>query len=197
MGKRLRKKTTVPHYDACTSGGPHRAATVTDTGMKRSLDDPDTSSAKAHKQYHDASTTAGSASKSCATDVSQEPFEVRYWYLPDNDKLIWKFLDEFQRKPQRRGTSMEERSLANYIAKNFSKLHAETQAKLNDLDDPAGCEAFAKKHLKQLARQTCSPPDDLVRILQVIAQVPSQSVILKEKFEYSFAGSGKQMNCRQ
>ena len=36
----------------------------------------------------------------------------------------------------------------------------------------------------QLARQTCSPPDDLVRILQVLAQVPSQSVILKEKFEF-------------
>ena len=36
----------------------------------------------------------------------------------------------------------------------------------------------------QLTRQTCSPPDDLVRILQVIAQVLSQSVTLKEKFEF-------------
>ena len=123
MRKRLRKNTTVPQYDACTSGGSHPAATVTDRGMKRSLDDLDTSSAKAHKQDHHgvqmaASTTAGCASKSCATDVSQEPFEVRYWYLPDKDKLIWKFLDEFQRKPQRRSTSMEERSLAKYIEKH-------------------------------------------------------------------------------
>ena len=48
---------------------------------------------KAHKQDHDdiqmaASSAAGSASKSSAADVSQEPFEVRYWYLPDKEKLI-------------------------------------------------------------------------------------------------------------
>ena len=90
--------------------------------MKRSLGDPYTSSAKARNQGHDdiqmaASTTAGSASKSSAADVSQEPFEVRYWYLPDKEKLIWKLLDEFQRRPRRRSASMEERSLANYIQK--------------------------------------------------------------------------------
>ena len=44
--KRLRKETTVPHDDARTSGGPHLAATDTDRVMKRSLDDPYTSSAK-------------------------------------------------------------------------------------------------------------------------------------------------------
>ena len=46
MRKRLRKETTVPHYDARASGGPHLAATDTDRVMKRSLDDPYTSSAK-------------------------------------------------------------------------------------------------------------------------------------------------------
>ena len=44
--KRLRKETTVPHDDARASGGPHLAATDTDRVMKRSLDDPYTSSAK-------------------------------------------------------------------------------------------------------------------------------------------------------
>ena len=36
----------------------------------------------------------------------------------------------------------------------------------------------------QLAKQTCSPPDDLVRILRVLAQVPCESDIVKEKFEF-------------
>ena len=133
---------------------------------------------KPYNQDHDAiqmaaSSTAGSASKSSAADVSQEPFEVRYRYLPDKEKLLCKFLDEFQRKPQRRSESEDERGLAKYIEQNLSKLHTETKTKLNDLDDPAGCAAFAKSQLMKLARQTCSPPDDLVRILQVIAQVPS------------------------
>ena len=85
--------------------------------MKRSFDDPYASCAKARKQDHDdvqmaASTTAGSASKSSAADVSHEPFEVRYWYLPDKGKLLCKFLDEFQRKPKRCSECEEERSLA-------------------------------------------------------------------------------------
>ena len=130
-----------------------------------------------------ASTTTGSASTSSAADVSREPFEVKYWYLPDKDKQIWRFLNEFARKPHERSTDKEEQKLVLHIRKHISKLHVETQAKLNALDDPAGCVAFASSHLRQLARHTCSPPADLVRILKIIAQVPAQSVIEKERFE--------------
>ena len=48
----------------------------------------------------------------------------------------------------------------------------------------------------QLAKQTCSPPENFVRMLRVPAQVPSESVILKEKFEFvqkEAKGSGKTM----
>ena len=58
-----------------------------------------------------ASATAGSASKSSAADVAQEPFEVRYWYLPDKEKLIWICLDEFQRRPNKRSKSMKSEAL--------------------------------------------------------------------------------------
>ena len=68
-------------------------------------------------------------------------------------------------------------------------LDTATKTRLNDLDDPAGCAAFAKSHLMQLERHTCSPPADLVRILQVIAQVPARSVILKERFEFVQEGA--------
>ena len=140
--------------------------------MKRSLDDPYTSSAKARNQGHDdiqmdASTTAGSASKSS-----------------DKEQLIRNFINEFQRRPRMRSEDLEERQLPGHIQRNFSNLHPETIRMLNDLNDLAACAAFANSHLMQLANHTCSPPDDLVRILQVIAQVPSQSVILKEKFEF-------------
>ena len=111
-------------------------------------------------------------------------------YARIKDQQIWKFLDEFARKPQARSTRLEERKLALYIERNISKLHTETQEKLHDLDDPAGCAAFAKKHLMQLERHTCSPPADLVRILHVIAQVPAESVIVKEKSEEA-KGTGK------
>ena len=129
----------MPHYDARASGGPHLAAADADRVMKRSLDDPYTSSAKAHKQDHDiqmaASTTAGSASKSS-----------------DKEQLIRKFVEEFQRRPRMRSTSMEERSLAKYIKHNSSKLHSETKTMLNDLNDPAACaarsfDALGKTHL--------------------------------------------------
>ena len=127
---------------------------------------------KARKQGRDdfqmaASTTAGSARKSS-----------------DKEQLIRKFVEEFQRRPRLRSINSEERRLAGYIQRNSSNFHPETIAMLNDLNDPAACAAFANSHLMQLANHTCSPPDDLVRILQVIAQVPSQSVILKEKFEF-------------
>ena len=143
---------------------------------------------KAFKQDNEdvqmaASNTAGSASTSSAADASGEPFEVRY--PTDKDKLNWKFLDEVERKPvETRRASIEERLLARYIRHNVSTLHAETRTRLNDLADPAGCAAFAEGHLMQLERHTCSPPADLVRILQVIAQIPAESVILKEKFEF-------------
>ena len=97
-----RHKTTVLHDDVCTNRSPFPAVTGTDRGMKRSL----------------------------YADVSQEPFEVRYGYLPDKEKLLCKFLDEFQRKPKRRSASLEERSLAHYIERNSSKFHTETQTKL-------------------------------------------------------------------
>ena len=71
----------------------------------------------------------------------------------------------------------------------MSTLNVETKTRLNDLADPAGCVAFAKSHLVQLERHTCSPPADLVRILQEIAQVPDQSVILKERFEFVQEGA--------
>ena len=131
-----------------------------------------TSSAKARNQGHDdiqmaASTTAGSASKSS-----------------DKEQLIRKFVEEFQRRPRMRSINIEERRLAGYIQRDSSNIHPETITMLNDLNDPVACAAFANSHLMQLANHTCSPPDDLMRILQVIAQVPSQSVILKEKFEF-------------
>ena len=83
-----------------------------------------------------------------------------------------------------RSIHIEERRLAGYIQRDSANLHLETDAMLSDLNDPAACAAFANSHLMQLVNHTFSPPDDLVRILQVIAQVPSQSVILKEKFEF-------------
>ena len=84
----------------------------------------------------------------------------------------------------KKNASLAERNLATYIRRNRSKLDTEIKIRLNGLDDHAGCASFAKSHLMQLERHNCSPPADLVRILQVIAQVPAQSVILKEKFEF-------------
>ena len=71
---------------------------------------------------------------------------------------------------------------------NRSKLDTEIKIRLNGLDDPAGCASFAKSHFMQLEKHkethNCSPPSDLVRILQVIAEIPAESLILKEKFEF-------------
>ena len=81
----------------------------------------------------------------------------------------------FERKPlETKGASIAEQKLAIYIRKNRSKLDTEIKIRLNGLDDPARCASFAKSHLMQLERHNCSPPADLVRILQVIAQVPDQ-----------------------
>ena len=80
----------MPRGDARASGGPHLAAADTDRVMKRSLDDPYTSSAKARKQGHDdiqmaASTRAGSASKSSIV------VEAANWVL--SWSCLWVFAD--------------------------------------------------------------------------------------------------------
>ena len=74
------------HYNVSTSADPLSSDTVTKRQMKKSL-------GTAVKQDNEdvqkaASITADNTSKSSAADVSQEPFEVRYWYLPDKEKLI-------------------------------------------------------------------------------------------------------------
>ena len=84
------------HYNVSTSADPLSSDTVTRRGMKRSF-------RKAFKQDNEdvqkaASITADNASKISAADVSREPFEVTH--LTDEEKLPWKFLDEFKRKPQ-------------------------------------------------------------------------------------------------
>ena len=79
---------------------------------------------------------------------------------------------------------MAEQKLAQYIHNNKTRLDNELRIRLNALRDPAGCASFAKSRLQQLRKHNCSPPADLVRILQVIAQVPAKSVLLKEKFEF-------------
>ena len=43
-------------------------------------------------------TTTGSSSPAAGFTSESEPLEVMH--LTDKDKLIWKFLDEFKRKPQ-------------------------------------------------------------------------------------------------
>ena len=168
LRKRLRQKTTVPEYDAFSSPISHVAEALTVAGTKRSLDDQSLPPAK-HQQ--------------CNEDSSPETFEIKYWYLSDTDKQIWKFVDAYGRKPKRRTTNNEEKQLALYIKNHISQLHEETQTKLRDLDDPAECAAFAKLRLEKLREHKCSPSMDLMRVLKVIQHVPNPQVIAEERFE--------------
>ena len=78
---------------------------------------------------------------------------------------------------------MTERRLAKYLQKHGATLHREIQIRLKGLDDPAKCALFARSNLQQLQDYNCSPPADLVRVLKVIEQVPTERVLLKEKFK--------------
>ena len=49
--------------------------------------------------------------------------------------------------------------------------------------------SVCKKPFDAVGKHTCSPPADLVRILQVFAQVPARSVILKGRIEFVQEGA--------
>ena len=81
---------------------------------------------KAFKQDNEdvqkaASITADNASKIYAADVSREPFEVTH--LTDKEKLPWKFLDEFKRKPQETRSANIESNLESPAASTSGGGH--------------------------------------------------------------------------
>ena len=91
---------------------------------------------RAQKMLEELKATKDAASGSSAV----------FLHLTDQEKLLWKFLDEFKRKPlESKNASIAERKLAKYIRLNRSKLDTEIKIRLNALDDPAGCASFAKK----------------------------------------------------
>ena len=78
-----------------------------------------------------ASITADNASKISAADVSREPFEVTH--LTDKEKLPWKFLDEFKRKPQETRSAGIGSNLESPPASNSGGAHPAVEQTLQDV----------------------------------------------------------------
>ena len=131
------------------------------------------------------STPAAQRSPSSRGDAHPAGVSIdeKYWYLPDVDKAIVAFLKSSGRVPmETKSQNADERKLTRKIRKRRGQLHTETRELLDALEDPAGCAALARSDLKRLASHSTDPPDDLVRKLELMAQIPSQQALMKEKY---------------
>jgi hypothetical protein len=81
-----------------------------------------------------------------------------------------------------RSKDAEERRLAQKFRRRRSELQTETRELVNALEDPAGSATLARSDSKRLASQSIDPPDDIVRKVEVMTELPSQGTLRKEQY---------------
>jgi hypothetical protein len=109
-----------------------------------------------------------------------ESIDEKYWYLPAFDKTVVAFLKSYGRLPmETKSKDAKERQLAQQIRKRKCQLHTDTRELLDALEDPAGSTALARFDLERPASHSTDSPDDLVRKLEVMTQIPSPCVPLE------------------
>ena len=115
--------------------------------------------------------------------LEKEDVESKYWYLPEFDISILKFVQANGRPLESASKGSYERKLAMQIRKQWLVLHQDTRDLLDALKDPAGVAARAKTDLKRLRSQaSVEPPRELVRALERIGRLPSLAALQRLKY---------------
>ncbi len=118
-----------------------------------------------------------------AATLEKEDVESKYWYLPEFDISILKFVQANGRPLESASKGSYERKLAMQIRKQWLVLHQDTRDLLDALKDPAGVAARAKTDLKRLRSQaSVEPPRELVRALERIGRLPSLAALQRLKY---------------
>ena len=117
-----------------------------------------------------------------SANTEDESIAIKYWYLPEVDQSIWKFVQAHGRPRETSTKGSEERRLARCIRDKWTELHQETRTLLEALDDPAGVIALAQADLERL--ETKAPLEthhELVRGLKAIMGLPSLAALKRLK----------------